>query len=192
MDSPSLLLLCTQENIFLPAPQSTELASFLAPQSTELASFLAGSEARPYLGGDGGGELRVVIDPSVLAVLDSGVVCWLQRRVEQQVKLRLGKHLTGPEAAIRLSGDADEQHLLRSEVHERLVVWNCTVVGGGGSKEIVQQEMHGEVDPQEAEAKENQNLESAKATNFQQEVFEFHLSGGVCSVRAAVRRGAAP
>lgn len=31
----------------------------------------------------------MVIDPSVLAVLDDGFVFWLQRGVEQQVKLRL-------------------------------------------------------------------------------------------------------
>lgn len=60
-----------------------------APQSSELISFSSGSQARNYLGGDGGGELRVVIDPSVLAVLDDGFVFWLQRGVEQQVKLRL-------------------------------------------------------------------------------------------------------
>ena len=60
-----------------------------ASQNTELISFLARSQARRYLGGDGGGELRVVIDPSVLAVLDDGAVFWLQRGIEQQVKLRL-------------------------------------------------------------------------------------------------------
>lgn len=60
-----------------------------APESTELISVLAGSQAKNYLGGDGGGELRVVIYPSVLAVLDDGFVFWLQRGVEQQVKLRL-------------------------------------------------------------------------------------------------------
>lgn len=162
-----------------------------APQNTELISFSARSQAGHYLGGDGGGELRVVIDPSMLAVLDDGVVFWLQRGIEQQVKLRLREHLTGPESAVGLPGDADEQNFLHGEVHKCLLVWNCTVMRGGSSKKIVQQKMHGKVDSWEAEDKQNQNLESAKATNFQQEILKLHLFCGVCSFRAAMYQGAA-
>lgn len=54
-----------------------------SPQNTELISFSGRSRARGYLSGDGGGELRVVVDPPVLAVLGDGVVVWLQRGIEK-------------------------------------------------------------------------------------------------------------
>lgn len=128
----------------------------------------------------------MVIDPSVLALLDDGVVFWLQRGIEQQVKLRLREHLTGLESAIGLPGDADEQNFLHGEVHKCLLVWNCTAMRRGSSEKIVQQEMHGKVHSWKAEDKQNQNLEFAKAIDFQQEILKFHFFGGVCSFRAAV------
>lgn len=160
-----------------------------APPSTELTSLSARSQAWRYLCGDGRGELRVVIDPSVLAVLDDGAVLWLQRGVEQQLKLGLREHLAGPEGAVGIPGDADEQNFLCGEVLKCLLRWNCTVVRRGGSEKVVQQKVHGKVNSWEAEDKQNQNLESAKAADFQEEILKFHLFHGGFSFSYVPRSG---